>query len=52
MTECAIMLGGNLPGTPEAMDFALAELEKGGFLSSISAAVDACVDKAEELSKK
>lgn len=28
------------------------ELEKGGFLSSISAAVDACVDKAEELSKK
>ena len=31
MTECAIMLGGNLPGTPEAMDFALAELEKGGF---------------------
>ena len=31
MTECAIMLGGNLPGTPEAMEFALRELEKGGF---------------------
>lgn len=48
MTECAIMLGGNLPGTPEAMEFALRELEKGGFSVSkvscpfYSAAVD-CV---------
>lgn len=48
MTECAIMLGGNLPGTPEAIDFALKELKKGGFevaeISSrfFSAAVD-CV---------
>ena len=48
MTECAIMLGGNLPGTPEAMEFALRELAKGGFTVSRisrpfhSAAVD-CV---------
>ena len=31
---------------------AVLELEKGGFLSSISAAVDACVQKAEEMAKK
>ena len=48
MTECAIMLGGNLSGTPQAMDFALKKLEQGGFevdkISSVfhSAAVD-CV---------
>ena len=48
MTECAIMLGGNLSGTPQAMDFALKKLEQGGFevdkISPVfhSAAVD-CV---------
>ena len=31
MPKTAIMLGGNLPGTPEAMDNALNELEKNGF---------------------
>ncbi len=48
MTECAIMLGGNLSGTLQAMDFALKKLEESGFkvekISRIfhSAAVD-CV---------
>ena len=31
MAKTAIMLGGNLPGTPEAMNNALNELDKNGF---------------------
>lgn len=55
MTECAIMLGGNLPGTPQAMDFAVEELEKHGFKVNkksrifYSAAVD-CVPGTPDFS--
>ena len=48
MTDCAIMLGGNLSGTAEAMDSALQTLRDSGFIISAvsspyrSAAVD-CV---------
>ena len=31
MAKTAIMLGGNLPGTPKAMEYALTELSKHGF---------------------
>ena len=31
MPKTAIMLGGNLPDTPQMMDFALKQLENGGF---------------------
>ena len=39
MTNCAIMLGGNLSGTPQAMDFAVKKLTGGGF----------CVDRISRI---